>query len=93
MKVGVIGSKSSCEVVKKSIKEIDSSVEVASYEEEQVNRSDRLIEECEQECDAVLFTGCAIESFVGKLSFHQATCVGGKIGSQHCGSISADAEK
>ena len=57
MKVGVIGSKSSCEVVKKSIKEIDSSVEVASYEEEQVNRSDRLIEECEQECDAVLFTG------------------------------------
>ena len=46
MKVGVIGSKSSCEVVKKSIKEIDSSVEVASYEEEQVNRSDRLIEEC-----------------------------------------------
>ena len=53
MKVGVIGSKSSCEVVKKSIKEIDSSVEVASYEEEQVNRSDRLIEECEQECDAV----------------------------------------
>ena len=66
MKVGVIGSKSSCEVVKKSIKEIDSSVEVASYEEEQVNRSDRLIEECEQECDAVLFTGCAIESFVGR---------------------------
>ena len=64
MKVGVIGSKSSCEVVKKSIKEIDSSV--ASYEEEQVNRSDRLIEECEQECDAVLFTGCAIESFVGR---------------------------
>ena len=54
MKVGVIGSKSSCEVVKKSIKEIDSSVEVAAYEEEQVNRSDRLIEECEQECDAVL---------------------------------------
>ena len=66
MKVGVIGSKSSCEVVKKSIKEIDSSVEVAAYEEEQVNRSDRLIEECEQECDAVLFTGCAIESFVGR---------------------------
>ena len=63
MKVGVIGSKSSCEVVKKSIKEIDSSVEVAAYEEEQVNRSDRLIEECEQECDAVLFTSCAIESW------------------------------
>ena len=93
MKVGVIGSKSSCEVVKKSIKEIDSSVEVASYEEEQVNRSDRLIEECEQECDAVLFTGCDRKFCGEKLSFHQAACVGGKIGNQHCGSISADAEK
>ena len=49
-----------------SILNASSSVEVASYEEEQVNRSDRLIEECEQECDAVLFTGCAIESFVGR---------------------------
>ena len=93
MKVGVIGSKSSCEVVKKSIKEIDSSVEVAAYEEEQVNRSDRLIEECEQECDAVLFTGCAIESFVGRNYHFTSHMCRWKIGSQHCGSISADAEK
>ena len=81
MKVGVIGSKSSCEVVKKSIKEIDSSVEVASYEEEQVNRSGTVYGLCDRK-------------FCGeKLSFHQAACVGGKIGNQHCGSISADAEK
>ena len=66
MKIGVIGSKASCEIVKKSIKEIDSLVEVVSYEEEQVNRSDRLIEGCELECDAVLFTGRAVESFVGQ---------------------------
>ena len=66
VKIGVIGSKASCEIVKKSIKEIDSLVEVVSYEEEQVNRSDRLIEGCELECDAVLFTGRAVESFVGQ---------------------------
>ena len=35
VKIGVIGSKASCEIVKKSIKEIDSLVEVVSYEEEQ----------------------------------------------------------
>ena len=38
--------------------------------------------------------GLCDRKFCGeKLSFHQAACVGGKIGNQHCGSISADAEK
>lgn len=93
MKVGVIGSKSSCEVVKKSIKEIDSSVEVASYEEEQVNRSDRLIEECEQECERYCLRAVRRKFCGEKLHFTRPACVGGKIGNQHCGSISADAEK
>ena len=66
MKLGIIGSKASCDIVKKCVKEIDSTVSAVTYEEEQVNKSDRLIEACERECDAVLFTGCAIESFVGR---------------------------
>lgn len=64
MKIGVIGPESSCVKVKKSLYDIDTSLEVISYVREQVNTCDQVIEECEKECDVILFTGRAIESFV-----------------------------
>lgn len=64
MKIGVIGPDSSCQAVKKSLHEIDSSLKVICYAKEQVNTCDQAVEQCEKECDAILFTGCAIESFV-----------------------------
>lgn len=64
MKIGVIGPDSSCQNVKKSLYEIDNTLEVICYAKEQVNTCDQVIEQCEAECDAILFTGCAIESFV-----------------------------
>ena len=64
MKIGVIGPDSSCQMIMKSLKEINHNLEVNCYVEEQVNACDKVIERCEKECDAILFTGCAIESFV-----------------------------
>lgn len=64
MKIGVIGPDSSCQMIMKSLKEINHNLEVNCYVEEQVNACDKVIEQCEKECDAILFTGCAIESFV-----------------------------
>lgn len=64
MKIGIIGPQSSCEKVEQSILQIDPTLEVSSYVREQVNRCQEVLPECVQECDAVLFTGCAIESYV-----------------------------
>lgn len=60
MKIGVIGPDSSCQMIMKSLKEINHNLEVNCYVEEQVNACDKVIEQCEKECDAILFTGCAI---------------------------------
>lgn len=64
MKIGVIGPKSSCVIVKRSIYEIDEKIEVRCYEKESVNTCHEVIEEAERECNAILFTGCAIESYI-----------------------------
>lgn len=64
MKIGVIGPQSSCSMVEKSLYDIDASLEVGCYPREQVNACGQVVEQCENECDAILFTGCAIESFV-----------------------------
>lgn len=64
MKIGVVGPEASCNIVKKSLYDIEENLEVICYTKEQVNTCDQVMEQCEQECDAVLFTGCVIESFV-----------------------------
>ena len=64
MVIGIIGPEASCAMIQKSLCEIDSLLEVKCYPREQVNTCDEVVEECEKASDAILFTGCAIESFV-----------------------------
>ena len=64
MKIGIVGPGSSCRVIEKNIKEIDQNINVKSYPSEQVNTSDQAAAKCNEECDALIFTGCAIERFV-----------------------------
>lgn len=64
MKIGIIGPQSSCEIVERNLMEIDPAIEVRAYPRERVNTCDQVVAQCERECDALLFTGCAIESFV-----------------------------
>ena len=61
MKIGIIGPESSCESVKESLKQIDGELEISCYIRERVSHCGEVIEKCEEECDAVLFTGCAVE--------------------------------
>ena len=56
MKIGVIGPHSSCRMIERSLRDIDDSLSVNCYEKEQVNACADVIEVCENECDAILFT-------------------------------------
>lgn len=67
MKIGVIGPHSSCRMIERSLRDIDDSLSVNCYEKEQVNACADVIEVCENECDAILFTGCAIESYAEEI--------------------------
>lgn len=64
MKIGIIGPQSSCEKVEQSITQIDHTIQVSLYIREQISHCPEVLPQCLQECDAVLFTGCAIESYV-----------------------------
>lgn len=64
MKIGVIGPESSCKSVKESLQQSDNELEVSCYIRERVSHCGEVIEACEGECDAILFTGCAVEDFV-----------------------------
>lgn len=64
MRIGIIGPQSSCEKVEKHIQEIAPQFQVTCYPREKVNMCDQVVEQCGRECDAYLFTGCAIESFI-----------------------------
>ena len=64
MKVGIVGPGSSCRIIEKNIKEIDQNIKVKCYPSEQVNTSDQVAKQCDQECDTIIFTGCAVERFV-----------------------------
>ena len=64
VKIGIVGPKSSCESIAKDLHYIDQNVEVRCYVREQVSACAEVYPDCERECDAVLFTGRAVESFV-----------------------------
>lgn len=64
MKIGVVGPQISCENVSKNLLYIDHSIEVCCYPRERVSECAEVMEQCLKECDAILFTGCAIESYV-----------------------------
>lgn len=66
MRIGIIGPQSSCSTVKKHLTEIDPALEIRMYSRERVNSCDEVIVSCEDECDAILFTGCAIESYLAE---------------------------
>lgn len=66
MKIGVIGPRSSCSMVEKSLYDIDPALSVRCYVRERANQCYEVMEQCEKECDAILFTGCAIESFINE---------------------------
>ena len=69
MIVGVVGPEESCGIIKKAIQQIDRGCEVRLYTRELVREAADVIEVCEQECDGVIFTGCAICDYV--LEHHQ----------------------
>ncbi len=64
MRIGIIGPESSCQIIEKYIRQLDPEVEVKSYPKERVNACASVTETCMEECDAILFSGCAVESFV-----------------------------
>lgn len=64
MIIGIIGPESSCNSIKNILLQIDNSLKIRCYSRECVNLCDEVIEICEKECEAILFTGCAVEDFV-----------------------------
>ena len=64
MKIGVVGPQSSCGVIENYIRQIDDALEVKIYSAERVNICDTVIGPCIEECDVILFSGCAVESYV-----------------------------
>ena len=64
MKIGIVGPRSSCESIAKDLHYIDPGVEVRCYVREQVSACAEVYPDCERACDAVLFTGRAVESYV-----------------------------
>lgn len=64
MKIGIIGPESSCQVIAKYIGQLDPGVAVKCYPKESVNACASVTETCMEEYDAILFSGCAVESFV-----------------------------
>lgn len=65
--IGVVGPSSSCGVVERSLYDIDGGLTVKCFVRERVNACGEVMDECEQSCDVVLFTGCAIEGYVREI--------------------------
>lgn len=67
MRIGIVGPKPSCEKVKKNMMQIDPSLEVSTYSREKISACKEVLPQCMAECDAILFTGCAIESYLSEM--------------------------
>lgn len=66
MILGIIGPLDSGQKIKDYINEIDKKVEIRLYIREEASRCVEVIEECEAECDVIMFTGCAVEEAIKK---------------------------
>ncbi|MGL5694915.1 MAG: transcriptional regulator, partial [Peptostreptococcaceae bacterium] len=64
MLVGIIGPLDSGQKIKKYLNEIDENLEIKLYIREIVSEMIEVIEECEDECDAIIFTGCGVEAAI-----------------------------
>lgn len=57
MKIGIIGTSSSCKLIEKNLMEIDPELEVLSYMHKKVEDCISIMEACEEVCDAIIFSG------------------------------------
>ena len=64
MIIGIIGPLFSSTKIKDCLKEIDPHMEIKIYIREKVEDTLEVIADCENECDAILFTGCAVSEYV-----------------------------
>ncbi|MGL4913975.1 MAG: transcriptional regulator [Romboutsia sp.] len=64
MKVGIIGPSDSGHKIKQYINEIDKEIEGILYIREKAAEALDVIEICESECDAIIFTGCGVSEAV-----------------------------
>lgn len=66
MIIGIIGPLFSSTKIKDCLKGIDPQMEIKLYNREKVKDTLEVISDCENECDAILFTGCAVSEYVKK---------------------------
>ena len=64
MIVGIIGPSDSGFKIKDDLKQIDSDLKTKIYVREKVVDTIEVISKCEDECDAIIFTGCAVYEFI-----------------------------
>ena len=64
MKVGIIGPSDSGYKIKQYINEVDKDLDVILYIREKAVEALEVIESCEDECDAIIFTGCGVAEAV-----------------------------
>ncbi|MGL5315169.1 MAG: transcriptional regulator [Peptostreptococcaceae bacterium] len=64
MKIGIIGPSDSGHKIANYINEIDKNIETKLYMKEKVIEALEIIDDCEEECDAIIFTGCGVSSAV-----------------------------
>lgn len=64
MIIGIIGPLFSSTKIKDCLKNIDPQMEIKLYNREKVKDTLEVISDCENECDAILFTGCAVSEYV-----------------------------
>ena len=64
MVIGIIGPLFSSTKIKDCLKEIDPRMEIKIYNREKVDDTLEVINDCENECDAIMFTGCAVSEYV-----------------------------
>lgn len=64
MIIGIIGPLFSSTKIKDCLKDIDPHMEIKIYIREKVEDTLEVIADCENECDVVLFTGCAVSEYV-----------------------------
>lgn len=66
MILGIIGPLYSAKKINEVLKKIDPSLDIKLYIREKVVDTAEVIEECENECDAIMFTGRAVYEYVSK---------------------------
>lgn len=66
MIIGLIGPPESVDVISKLIKKIDDTITINCYVKETIRQLIDVIEPCEQECDAIIFTGCAVSNYIAE---------------------------